>query len=378
MPHAWNAARRWASSSTSRAQPRSSRAKASQRTRPSSYRQVPATAPSTRKVPTDCGIFVEKIRDRYASGSTAARRAWTSSTASQVGRKRAGASVSGSGSGARARSRSSPPASSRNRRRRHALDGRSDVGRLHAGPLGDVGTRGRSEGAEVAPDEQLQRGLLVDLFRADPGLSRLEDVRAPLLPRSRRWYPDELEPRPGHAPAPADDVDELLLASRAVGEPISQLSRPPLQLPLARARLVHAQPPLSLRPPNGDRERPEVAPRDDVDRRAHQRRLDDRASLERARKIVSAKALEARPQPDVRVRRVLILDPAESLERARDRKARAVEEELAREERSVQLPLREGALASGRHCANLASVPGRDRRWTRAIPPMTRAAPSPR
>ena len=58
---------------------------------------MPATAPSTRKVPIDCGIFVLKIRGRCSSGRIPLRRAWTSSDASQVGRKRTGAGVSGSG-----------------------------------------------------------------------------------------------------------------------------------------------------------------------------------------------------------------------------------------------------------------------------------------
>ena len=113
-------------------------------------------------------------------------------------------------------------------------------------------------------------------------------------------------------------------------------------------RLLHAQPPVALRIANRDRERPVVAARDDVDRRAHERRLDDRPALERPREIVAAEALEARPQPDVRVRRVLILDPADPLERARDRYAHALEQELASEQRSVQLALREHAVGHGR------------------------------
>ena len=56
-----------------------------------SRRQIPATAPSTRNVGTDWGIFVLKILGRCSSGRIAARRAWTSSVASQVGRKRTGA-----------------------------------------------------------------------------------------------------------------------------------------------------------------------------------------------------------------------------------------------------------------------------------------------
>ena len=54
------------------------------------WRHAPATAPSTRKVGTDCGIFVWKMRGRCASGSRPVRRACTSSVASQVGSRRDG------------------------------------------------------------------------------------------------------------------------------------------------------------------------------------------------------------------------------------------------------------------------------------------------
>ena len=43
------------------------------RTDPSSQRQVPATAPSTMNVGTDCGIFVLKTLGRFSSGSTRVR-----------------------------------------------------------------------------------------------------------------------------------------------------------------------------------------------------------------------------------------------------------------------------------------------------------------
>jgi hypothetical protein len=33
-----------------------------------SVRQLPATEPSTRKVPTECGVLVLNTNDRYASG----------------------------------------------------------------------------------------------------------------------------------------------------------------------------------------------------------------------------------------------------------------------------------------------------------------------
>jgi hypothetical protein len=54
----------------------------------------PATVPSTRNVETECGVRVLNTSDRYSSGRTFVRRAWTSSVASQVGRNRTGAGVS--------------------------------------------------------------------------------------------------------------------------------------------------------------------------------------------------------------------------------------------------------------------------------------------
>ncbi len=76
-----------------------------------------------------------------------------------------------------------------------------------------------------------------------------------------------------------------------------------------------------------------------MDRLAHERGLDHRAPLERAGEVVAPEPLEARPEPDVGVRRVLILDAADPLERARNREARAFEKQLAREQRAVQLAL---------------------------------------
>jgi hypothetical protein len=53
--------------------------------------------------------------------------------------------------------------------------------------------------------------------------------------------------------------------------------------------------------------------------------------------------LQARPQPDVHRWRVLRLQRAHALERPRDRRAPAFEQELAREQRAVELALAERA-----------------------------------
>src|SRR5262249_44278935 len=89
---------------------------------------------------------------------------------------------------------------------------------------------------------------------------------------------------------------------------------------------------------------PVVAGRNEMDGRPHQRSLDDGAPLESARQLLTPKAFEARPEPDVPVRRVLVLDPAHTVDCLRDREPRAAKEELAGEQRAIQLLLGECSL----------------------------------
>ncbi len=83
------------------------------------------------------------------------------------------------------------------------------------------------------------------------------------------------------------------MAPRPVGHEDTELRRPVLEVALVELWLPDAQEPLALRFANRDGERPVVAARDDVDRLAHQRRLDDGAPLERASQIVARELLEA-------------------------------------------------------------------------------------
>ena len=98
--HAWNAASRSASPSSPHASRAGGGTARAGRARP---RSATSRRPGRRRGTSEneCGAFVWKMRGRYSSGRIAVRRAWTSSVASQVGRKRTGAGVSGSGSGAR-------------------------------------------------------------------------------------------------------------------------------------------------------------------------------------------------------------------------------------------------------------------------------------
>src|SRR6185436_14663400 len=255
------------------------------------------------------------------------------------------------------------------------LESRCDVAWLHASPQGDVAARCWAERAEIATDELVERGSNLDVLRPDPALGGLEEMRTSLLPRTRRWDTDELDPRACQLPAPADHLNELVVPSRPVGQQRPQLLRPALEVGFLRARLLYAEPPIALWRADRNRERPVVASRHDVDRPSHERRLDDRSALEGAREVGAAEPHDARPQPDVGVRRVLILDSADPLEYTRDRQTGALEQELSGEQGAVQLTLREGSLGVRRHGANLAATdaPGR---WASAMPPTTRAPPT--
>ena len=163
------------------------------------------------------------------------------------------------------------------------------------------------------------------------------------------------------------------MPARPVRHERAQLVRMPLEVALLRPGLADAQEPLALRLPDRDGEEPVVPTRDDVDRLAHQRGLDDGTPFEGSREIVAPEAFEARPEPDVRVRRVLVLDAAEPLQRTRDRQARTLEKKLPGEQCAVQLALRESAL---RHRATVPDGRASDTPCAVAMPPTTRIPPS--
>ena len=87
---------------------------------------------------------------------------------------------------------------------------------------------------------------------------------------------------------------------------------------------------------------PEFAPRDHVDRRTHQRGLDDPSVLERGREVAPAEPGDARPEADVTRRRVLGLEPADVLDDGLDRPGGALEEVLAGQQGAVQRPRTQG------------------------------------
>jgi hypothetical protein len=85
-----------------------------------------------------------------------------------------------------------------------------------------------------------------------------------------------------------------------------------------------------------------------VDRRAHQRRLHRALAHEGAGEVGELEPLQARPEADVRGRRVLCLEPGDLLEGAGEGQRRTREQELAREQRPVQLACRENPLGHAR------------------------------
>ena len=94
------------------------------------------------------------------------------------------------------------------------------------------------------------------------------------LPCSRRRHADEVEPRPDHAPAATDDSTSSSCATRPVGEKSREAARPGARARRPRTGFRARSEPLALRAADRDRKRPVIAARDDVDRPAHQRRLD--------------------------------------------------------------------------------------------------------
>jgi hypothetical protein len=191
--------------------------------------------------------------------------------------------------------------------------------------------------------------LLGRLEGPDPLLGERERVRAALVPRPRRRHPNEVEPvrEPPRARARkvvrAQELVDLGPAPRRPREERARQLDERRHVEVGRDR-VHPPPPLLAGPPDPRREERVVPSRDDVDRLPHQRALDDGAAHEGPVEVVSLELLEARPESDVRVRRVLVLDAPDPLERTREREARALEQELSREKCPVQLALREGAL----------------------------------
>ena len=246
------------------------------------------------------------------------------------------------------------------RARPSAADDRLD---RQARPVGDLRRRRRPEAAQVAADELARRlgRASSSGSGADPVLGEREQVGPAALPGPRRRHADEVEPdahpvRPRRAEA--GDLLHLLARQRlAALEP-----RPhPLRRggELRRRWLAAAVADERLAP------RARGSPRSTSTSRAARRGGSSPAAASPGRPCGArapgsgssrSSALHPGEQADVHRRRVLRLDPADPLERLRQRAGERLEQALAGEQRPVQLALAEDALGGG-HGADLAAPP---------------------
>ena len=349
----WKAARRSASSSSSRRAALARGSNGSSRTSPRSWRQVPATAPSTRKVGNEWGALVWKMRPRCRSGRSWVRRAWTSRLASQVDRNRGGAGVPGSGRGASGRSNSSPPRSSRNRRGPDPLQHRPQPGQGQAGPGAQVGQGRRPEPGQVAADQVLEGLVGVGRPGAEPVGGQAVQVGPAPLPGARGRNPDHVdeEPDPGpdrpRRPPVGEQPEQLALAGRAGGQPLPDQGGGRLGVGAAELAAGRPDPPLLAGGPDGLGERRVVGGRDDVDGDPQQGRLDRRRSSSalsagrggsRAAATRGRRTARGRTGPGAR----------RPVRGPRGRELRALEEELAGQQGPVELAGLEHTLGHGR------------------------------
>jgi hypothetical protein len=84
-----------------------------------------------------------------------------------------------------------------------------------------------------------------------------------------------------------------------------------------------------------------------MERRAHQRRLDDRPVVEGTDELIDAEAGEARPEGDVRPVRVLRLEAGQPADDLRDLAPMPLQQALAGERRAVQGARRDDARPVG-------------------------------
>ena len=111
-----------------------------------------------------------------------------------------------------------------------------------------------------------------------------------------------------------------------------------------------------------------VLARRDVQCRAQRARLDDRAVAEPLRQLFLAKALDARPERDIRRRRVLRLQRDELRDGVVHRDPLPLQEHLPQQQRAIQLPQRHGVTAAlSKSRGGSAKSAGRSRSSTRCV-----------
>ena len=319
--------------------------------------ELPRTGdvPSTRKLATDCGVFVLNTCGRCSSGRIPVRRAWTSSVASQVGRNRTGAGVSGSGRGARGRSTSSSPSSARNRR--SSIRSSARHRRDRAPPSSRSRRGGRPEALQVAADD-----VGAAAASMGPGPGRSSPRRGRRGPRGGAPRFPTAGPSPGRARGiPLTPAEPFPTGPRAPGGASGRRRARARTLRAAaaiscRARIVVAKPSSRRRSRTAaDQRHQSSGRRDGSSTRSSVPWTTDGRSSARVRDSRSNSS-SPRPQSDVHRRRILRLDTPDPLQRLRQRVPGAAEQQLPGEQSAVQLSLGEGALGLGHSQASTETL----------------------
>ena len=135
--------------------------------------------------------------------------------------------------------------------------------------------------------------------RTDPRLGERVQIGPAALPRARRRDPDEVEEHAWRRrqAAPGDGVELLAGELPVLLERRPHPHRGRLDGGRVITHAVRAQPPLAARPADRPAQRPVVAGRHEVDRRAHQRGLDDPPPLEVGREVAPPEAARRDQQP---------------------------------------------------------------------------------
>ncbi len=226
--------------------------------------------------------------------------------------------------------------------RAQALEHRPQAG--EARPVARVGHAGRAEGGQVAQHERVQRGLGVELG-AEPALGRRPGGLTALAPEPARRHLDQRAVesggvgqrlRVGLRPARRQQLGQLGARARALLE----------QLQARRRHLVHvgaghARSPRALEHLLEDRQRERVegqavARAHQMDRGAQQPGPHRAALGDQHAQLIGPEALDARPQRQVGIARLLGLHPHQPLDHLERGRGAALQEALARHQRAVE------------------------------------------
>src|SRR5213593_359534 len=208
-------------------------------------------------------------------------------------------------------------------------------------------------------DEGLQRVLLRRPPAARDPMAR-RDVRrigpavVPVSAGRRRYEigvraheaPDEPVERSAKPSADAvlNVLEHLLLRTRTAREGAREGGD---LLWIHAAADLQAVPRAALEILRRDRVRVEVSGGDQVKRAAHEPGADDVVAFDRRPEFLASKVFESRPERDIGGRRPLGLQGREALDRGDDPNARALQEQLSREHRAIELAQGENGPLAG-------------------------------